>query len=54
MMQNYDFLSTDTFSVTSASIDVQPSDQVVQNILNFARSCQIVEVEGTPLELFLN
>jgi hypothetical protein len=54
MMQEYDFLSTDTFSVTSASIDVQPSEQVVQNILNFARSCQIVEVGGTPVELFLN
>ena len=54
MMQEYDFLSTDTFSVASASIDIRPSDQVLQNILNFARSCQIVEAGGMPIELFLN
>jgi hypothetical protein len=54
MMQNYDFLSTDTFSETSASTSVQPSEQVVQNILSFASSCMVVEVEGVPMELFLN
>lgn len=53
-MQKYDFLSTDTFSELSASTDVRPSDQVVQNILGFACSCQVVEVEGMPIELFLN
>lgn len=54
MMQEYDFLSTDTFSVASASTDIRPSEQVLQNILNFARSCQIVEAGGMPIELFLN
>lgn len=54
MMQKYDHLSTDTFPHFSASTDIRPSEQVVQNILSFARSCQIVEVEGMPVELFLN
>ena len=53
MMQNYDFTSTDTFSI-SASTDVRPSEQVVQNIMSFARSYQTVEVEGMPIDLFLN
>lgn len=53
MMQNYDFTSTDTFSI-SASTDVQPSEQVVHNIMSFARSYQTVEVEGMPIDLFLN
>lgn len=54
MMQKYDFQSTDTFSTLSASTDVQPSEQVVQNIIGFACSCQVVEVGGMPIELFLN
>jgi len=53
MMQNYDFTSTDTFSI-SASTDVRRSEQVVQNIMSFARSYQTVEVEGMPIDLFLN
>lgn len=53
MMQNYDFTSTDTFSI-SASTDVRPSEQVVHNIMSFARSYQTVEVEGMPIDLFLN
>ncbi len=53
MMQNYDFTSTDTFS-PSASTEVRPSEQVVQNIMSFARSYQTVEVEGMPIDLFLN
>ena len=52
-MQNYDFTSTDTFSI-SASTDVRPSEQVVQNIMSFARCCQNVEAGGLKIRLFLN
>lgn len=52
-MQQYDFLSTDTFS-SAASTDIQPSEQVLQNILGFARSYQTIEVEGERLDIFLN
>ena len=52
MMQEYDFTSIDTFS--PASTEVRPSEQVVQNIMSFARSYQTVVVEGMPIDLFLN
>ena len=54
MMQKYEFSGTDTFPELSASTQVRPSERVVRNILNFARSCQVVVVGGTPIELFLN
>ncbi|MBR4774304.1 MAG: hypothetical protein IK010_07745 [Bacteroidales bacterium] len=53
MMQQYDFLSTDTFS-TAASTSIQPSEQTLQNIRSFARSFQTVEVEGMKIEVYLN
>ena len=54
MMQQYDFTpSTDTFS-TAASTSIQPSEQTLQNIRNFARSYQTVEVEGRVIEVYLN
>lgn len=53
MMQEYEFTSTDTFSQT-AGTDIQPSEQVVQNILRFARSYQTVVAGGVPIEVFLN
>lgn len=53
MMQEYDFTSTDTFS-NPAGTDIQPSEQVVQNILSFARSYQTVVAGGMPIEVFLN
>ena len=52
MMQEYDFTSIDTFS--PASTEVRPSEQVVQNIMSFARSYRTVEIEGMPVDLFLN
>ena len=52
MMQEYDFTSIDTFS--PASTDIRPSEQVVQNIMSFARSYKTVEIEGVPIDLFLN
>ena len=53
MMQQYDFSSTDTFS-SAASTSIQPSEQTLQNILNFARSFQAVEVDGMTIEVYLN
>ncbi|MBO7101565.1 MAG: hypothetical protein J6V98_06030 [Bacteroidales bacterium] len=53
MMQQYDFLSTDTFSI-AASTSIQPSEQTLQNIRSFARSFQTVEVEGMKIEVYLN
>lgn len=52
-MQQYDFSSTDTFS-TAASTSIQPSERTLQNILNFARSYQTVEVDGQKVEFYLN
>ena len=34
--------------------NVQPSEQIVQNILSFARCCQNVEAGGLKMKLFLN
>ena len=53
MMQEYDFINTDTFP-TSASTSIQPSEQILQNILSFARCCQNVEAGGLKMKLFLN
>ena len=53
MMQQYDFLSTDTFS-SAASTSIQPSEQTLQNILSFARSFQMVEIDGMSIKVYLN
>lgn len=59
MMQDYDFpslmeeKSTNT-SLKSLSTPVQPSKQVVQNILNFARCCQHITTKNVELKFFLN
>lgn len=33
---------------------IQPSEQILQNIMSFARCCQNVEVGGIKMRLFLN
>jgi hypothetical protein len=53
MMQEYDFINTDTFP-TSASTSIQPSEQILQNIMSFARCCQNVDAGGLKMRLFLN
>ena len=53
MMQQYDFLSTDTFS-SAASTSIHPSEQTLQNILSFARSFQMVEIDGMSIKVYLN
>ena len=58
MMQEYSFktsrqgLSTNT-SLESAST-AQPSKRVVQNILNFARCTQYINVRNVRIKLYLN
>ncbi len=53
MMQDYQFMDNDTFSSTASTI-VQPSEQVLQNILSFARCYQQLSVDGLKLTVFLN
>lgn len=59
MMQDYDFMptlegkSTNTSS-KSVSTPMQPSLRVVQNILNFARCCENINVNEVKIKLFLN
>lgn len=55
-MHDYDFqtkTSTNT-SMKSAGTQAQPSKRVVQNILDFARSVQRVNVENIQIKLYLN
>ena len=59
MMQDYDFLplmeeqGTNTSS-NAASTNVQPSEQVVKNILDFARCCQRISTQDVELKFCLN
>ena len=59
MMQDYDLIpgwndqSTDTSSNTVNTIE-QPSKRTVQNILNFARCCQSINVGDVKIKLYLN
>lgn len=58
MMQEYDFkqdlwsVSTNTSSESACTL--QPSKRVVQNILNFARCTQCVNIGNVRIELYLN
>lgn len=59
MMQDYDFTTTysgkvKNTSLNSASTNVQPSQRVVRNILNFARCCQHLSVDGKKITINLN
>lgn len=53
MMQEYDLSGTGTLSVP-AEATMQPSEQILQNILNFARCYQNIEAEGLHMKVFLN
>ena len=58
MMQEYDYetslkgLSTNTSSKPAST--AQPSKRAVQNILNFARCTQCVNVRNVRIKLYLN
>lgn len=59
MKHDYDFLpmmeepGTNT-SLKSVAASVQPSQQVVQNILDFARCCQHITTRKVKLRFCLN
>ena len=58
MMQTYDFkkghrsYGTNTSSESAGT--AQPSDRVIQNILNFARCTQCINVRNVRIKLYLN
>ena len=53
MMQEYEFSKEETFS-TAASTLIRPSEQVLRNIMDFARCCQNVDCCGATIRFFLN
>ena len=53
MMQEYDFSKEETFSTTASTL-IGPSEQVLKNIIDFARCYQYVEVGGSQVRFFLN
>ncbi len=58
MMQEYD-LKQDLWSVgtntsSESASTVQPSERVIQNILNFARCTQCINVRNVRIKLYLN
>lgn len=58
MMNDYDFLPAPKASATSSenavSTTKQPSKRTLQNILNFARCCQNINVKDVKFKLYLN
>lgn len=58
MMQEYDFnqdrRSVGTNTSSESASTVQPSARVIQNILNFARCVQTVNVRNVRIKLYLN
>ena len=53
MMQEYDFFDEETFSPTASTI-IRPSEQVLRNILDFARCYQNVDCCGVQVRFSLN
>lgn len=53
MMQEYEFSPADTFSA-AASTNIQPSEQILQNIMGFARCYQHVEAGGMQIKVCMN
>lgn len=54
MMQDYDLSASTNASSESASTVVQPSPQVVQNILHYARCFQLIRVGDKNIKVYLN
>jgi hypothetical protein len=50
MMQDYDFNADSAPAVT----EIPAPEEILKNILNFARSCQNVNAGGMTIRLFLN
>ncbi|MCR4659405.1 MAG: hypothetical protein K5650_03815 [Bacteroidales bacterium] len=53
MTEDYNF-SPQTRNSAAGEAVMEPSRQVVQNILNFARCCQNISVGDLKLKIFLN
>ncbi|MBR6292737.1 MAG: hypothetical protein IKR33_08045 [Bacteroidales bacterium] len=53
MMQEYEFSQEETFSTTASTL-IGPSEQVLKNILDFARCYQYVDVDGSQIRFYLN
>ena len=51
MMEQYDF---DQAYIPQAFAATRPSEQTLQNILSFARSFQMIEVDEVQIEVYLN
>jgi hypothetical protein len=54
MMQDYKFNDSSSTSSGTASTVVQPSPQVVQNILQYARCFQIIRIGDVNIKVYLN
>ena len=54
MMQDYEFQDSTSTSFESASTVVQPSPQVVQNILQYARCFQNIRIGDINIKVYLN
>ena len=53
MMQQYDYSEAEACQ-PSTDMEVHPSEQAVKTVLAFARSYQVVEVDGMRIEVYLN
>ena len=53
MMQEYEFSKEETFSTTASTL-IGPSEQVLRNIIDFARCYQNVECGNVQVRFFLN
>jgi len=54
MMQDYKFNDSSSTSSGTASTVVQPSPQVVQNILQYARCFQNIRIGDVNIKVYLN
>lgn len=54
MMQDYDFAADTNIQGTVNEAIQEPSQEVVQNILNFARCCQSFRIGDINIKVYLN
>lgn len=54
MMQDYKFAESSNTSFETASTIIQPSPQVVQKILQYARCCQNIRIGDVNIKVYLN
>lgn len=54
MMQDYDFYYSTSTSSETASTTLQPSPEVVRNILRYARCIQNIRMGNVKIKVYLN